>query len=281
MILKIILCILFIILLLFAIYNIVAYNVSKKIMFKGGEVKIGNNTFDKRNYVDFQCSVIKWLETYNQFCIYNFENVEFQTNDGLLMMCGSNERNNEETADIRASSISSIFTYGIPGHIARKIMNYELMYMAKEDYKFEIKTFEDITAMMNNLQKDTIICEYGVPTEHRFIDYFDMMYVYYLALLYYCDHKQMNIHGKFTITRDKEDNLTFKRELQNDIIKINVKNKRITPNSINELKKIKDIKLFDIPNDVPTGEGIDHVSENCQVVHPSCKYNVRNARLAK
>lgn len=276
MILKIILCILFIILLLFAIYNIVTYNVSKKIMFKGGEVKIGNNTFDKRNYVDFQCSIIKWLETYNQFCIYNFENVEFQTNEGLLMMYDSNERNNEETVDIRTASISSIFTYGIPGHIACKIMNYELIYMAKENH--EIKTFKDITTMMNDLQKDTIIYEYGVPTEHRFIDYFDMMYVYYLALLYYYNHNQMNIHGKFAITRDEKDNLTFKRELQNDMIEINVgKNKRITPNSINELKKIKDINLFDIPNVMPTGEGIDYVAENCQAVHPSCKYNVRNA----
>lgn len=280
MILKIILCILFIILLLFAIYNIIAYNVSKKIMFKGGEVKIGNNTFDKRNYVDFQCSIIKWLETYNQFCIYDFGNVDFQTNEGLLMMCGPNKRNNGTTLNIRTSCIKFIFNYRIPEHIACKIMNYELIYMAKENQ--EIKTFEDITTMMNDLQKDTIICEYGIPTEHRFIDYFDMMYVYYLALLYYCNHKQMDICGKFTITRDEKDNLTFKRELQNDMIKIKVgKNKRITSNSINELKKIKDINLFDIPNVMPTGEGIDYVSENCQVVHPSCKYNVRNARLAK
>ena len=258
MLLKIVFCVLFILLLSFAMINFFINRISPHIEFKGGEIKIGNMMLNKTNYTDFQCSIINWLEAYNYFCVYDFDKVKVNTNNGLLELeCNNNIKSQYiKNGEVRLKK----FLNNTPDDILDKIINYELIYRIKSGQEnYEIDSIEKLTSVMYDLQKDTILYNYGIPTKHRFIDYFEMIYVYYTALCGYKHSQHIDIN-KFKISLNNNyHELTF--ESKNEKIKMEVEdNLRMKNSTINGFQKSDDIELYDIPKISPFG---------CQCIHPN------------
>ena len=251
--------------LLYAIFNLFLNKFSSWIEFKGSGIDLSN--INENDYIDFQCSMIAWLEAYRQYCIYNFNVMNKTVNaDGLFVLDdGDGGNNNKE--DNKSKYIKdgekrlSKFLSNAKSDVLDKILNYESIYRIKSGQKdYVIDDLDKLTAVMYDLQKDTIIYHYGVPTKYRFIDYFEMIYVYYMVLCYYKDSKNVKISDKIEIRRwgSNNDNLTFNLEGVDANMEVEG-NLRVKDDSVKNFQNV-DIALLDIPKISPF---------SCQSIHPT------------
>ena len=262
--LKIILCILLLVILLYAVFSFLMNNFSKFAKFKGGDgIKICDVDLEKGDYVDFQCAILNYLGN-NLFSIINFDNKTLTKllKNGLYKMELKGSANENEVGqwfETGKARLKNKFK-NLNDDILYKILEYETIWQIKESKSdYEIKNLYDLTKVMNELQKDTIIYAYDHPTKYRFIDYFTMIYVYYKVILSESNSNAVCIPNKFTIENNNDGNDGFNFVLD-EYTTINMK-KDILKN-IDEIKKVfkeSDISLFDIPIIPPIC---------CEYIHP-------------